>query len=130
MTPPRPAALRLWTRAGGVKPPRPPLGLASWTDDAGALAVLLDVDRVDDDDAHNARAWSDQVPRAADLPPATPVFVLGEARRKSGWPWTRTAPVSRAARCTVLVARGYVGVGAGVDEATGADLAWGLSSPW
>jgi hypothetical protein len=132
MTPPRPAALRLCTRAASGRPPRPPLGLASWTGDAPAIAVLLDVDELDGDDARNAGALFDQVPRAVDLPPATPVFVFGEARRRSGLLprlWTRTATVSRATRCTVLVARGYVSVGAGVDAATGADLAWGLSSP-
>jgi hypothetical protein len=132
MTPPRPAALRLCTRAAGGRPPRPPLGLASFTGDAPALAVVLEVDRVDDDDARNAGALFDQVPRAADLPPATPVFVFGEARRTSGlFPrlWPRTASVSRATRCTILLGRGYVSVGAGVDAATGADLAWGLSSP-
>jgi hypothetical protein len=37
----------------------------------------------------------------------------------------RTRTISRALRCTALVARGYVDVGAGVDPDTRADLAWG-----
>jgi hypothetical protein len=37
----------------------------------------------------------------------------------------RKEKVSRAARCTALVARGYLRVGAGIDPDTDADLAWG-----
>jgi hypothetical protein len=43
--------------------------------------------------------------------------VLGALGRKRG--------VSRAARCTQLVARGYTRVGAGTDPDTDADWCWG-----
>lgn len=39
----------------------------------------------------------------------------------------KTAP--RVMRCSALVARGYVDVGAGFDPATKDDLAWGYASP-
>jgi hypothetical protein len=129
MMPPRATSLRLWTRTAGARPPQPPLGLAAWNDQASALAVLLDVTGLDVDDP---RTIADQVPHATELPPTTPVFVFAAARSKTSllrWLAMRTTLVSRATRCTVLVARGYVGVGAGVDAASGADLAWGVSSP-
>ena len=47
--------------------------------------------------------------------------VLGALGRKRG--------VSRAARCTALVARGYMRVGAGTDPDTDADLCWGYAPP-
>jgi hypothetical protein len=37
----------------------------------------------------------------------------------------RTRTIPRALRCSALVARGYVDVGAGVDPDTRSDLAWG-----
>jgi hypothetical protein len=73
-----------------------------------------------------------QIPHATELPPATLVFVLATAARGSGvlrWLGLRKIPVSRVARCTALVARGYTGIGAGLDDATGSDIAWGISSP-
>lgn len=39
----------------------------------------------------------------------------------------RKQTVSRAARCTALVTRGYIRVGAGIDPDTDADLAWGYA---
>ena len=39
----------------------------------------------------------------------------------------RKEKVSRAARCTALVVRGYIRVGAGTDPDTDADLAWGYA---
>jgi hypothetical protein len=128
MTPPRPTALRLVTRAPDARLPAPPLGLRSWSPDADAVAVLLDGADFEIDDPAAVAA---QIPRATDLPIATLVFVLGAATRGRGvirW-LDRTLRVPRAARCTALVARGYVSVAAGTDEASGADLAWGLSSP-
>jgi hypothetical protein len=127
--PPRPTALRLCTRARDARAPAPPLGLQAWSDDAVAVAVLLDAAGIDTDDPADVAG---QIPHASELPPATPVFVLGGAVRGRGvlrrlgvW----TVPVPRAARCTALLVRGYVSVGAGVDVASGADLSWGLSSP-
>ena len=128
MTPPRPTALRLVGSASDSRRPAPPMGLAAWDASAPALAVVLDAASIDVDDPMQVAA---QIPQAAELPPATPVFVLGLA---SGKPavlrWLgRRVPVTRAARCTALLARGYVDVGAGVDDASQADLVWGLSSP-
>ncbi|MBV9949998.1 MAG: hypothetical protein JOZ69_24365 [Myxococcales bacterium] len=122
------AGLRLVTRAAG-RPPRPPLGVAQWSADAPALAVLLESSGADLDDPAQVAA---QLPEPNELPPGTPVFVLGVAR--SGPQLLRrlglgTTAVGRAPRCTALVGRGYVGVAAGADEAGGADLAWGFSSP-
>jgi hypothetical protein len=72
-----------------------------------------------------------QVPSASTLEPRTPIVVFGVAVRGGGALRRLfgggSAHVARAARCTALVARGYVDVGGGVDAVTGADLAWGWS---
>jgi hypothetical protein len=105
------------------------LGLRAWSADANAIAVLLDAAGVDLADPAQVAA---QIPRATELLADTPVFVLGAAVRGRGvlrWLGMRTVPVPRAARCTALVARGYVRVGAGIDTKSGADIAWGISSP-
>jgi hypothetical protein len=123
---PRPAALRLVTRARAGKLPKPPLGLRAWSPDAEALALLLDEQRGDPRALAEVAA---QLPRASSLAPGTLVVILGTAANERPF-WrlfARGAEVSRAARCSALVARGYVDVGAGLDEATGADLAWGAS---
>jgi hypothetical protein len=129
MIPPRATALRLVTRVRIKRAPPPPLGLRTWSIDADAVAVLLDASSLDADDPLQIAG---QIPRAADLAPATPVFVLGRAVRSNGmlrWIGRQTIAVPRAARCTALVARGYVGVGASIDDASHTDIAWGLSSP-
>jgi hypothetical protein len=124
---PRPGALRLVTRARAGKTPKPPLGLHAWTPDAEAFALLLDEQRGD------PRALAEvvaQLPRASSLAPGTLVVILGTAANERPF-WrlfARGAEVPRAARCSALVARGYVDIGAGLDEATGADLAWGRST--
>jgi hypothetical protein len=126
---PRPAALRLLTRASGARAPAPPLGLRAWSTEADAIAVLLDAAEVDVADPAEV---AEQIPRAAELRAGTPVFILAAAVRGRGmlrWLGMRTVPVPRAARCTALLARGYVHVGAGTDDVTGADIAWGVSSP-
>jgi hypothetical protein len=113
-------------RARAVKSPRPPFGLSAWTPDAEAAALLLDLRGAD---AHSAAAVAGQVPLASDLSPGAPLFVLGTAAvGDSIWQmFARGAAVPRAIRCGALLARGYVDIGAGVDEATGADLVWGSS---
>jgi hypothetical protein len=128
MMPPRPTALRLVTRATAARVPVPPLGLSTWTSDAQAIAILLDMAGLDGDDPAAVAA---QIPCAADLPERTLVFVLEAPAGGRGVMHLlrRSIRISRAARCTALVARGFVGVGAGTDEDRGADLAWGLSSP-
>jgi len=129
MMPPRPAALRLLMRVRGARAPSPPLGLGEWSSDTNHACVVLDATGVDlEDPAEIAR----QLPLPTELPPGTLVFVLGAAERGRGvlrWLGMRTLAVGRAARCTALVARGYSGIGASVDASTGADVAWGISSP-
>jgi hypothetical protein len=128
MTPPRPSALRLWTRAPAAGRLRPPLGLASFSDDAKAIAVLVDATGLDERDAGAIAA---QIPSADDLQAATAVFVLDVAVRGRGalrWLGARTVNLPRTCRCTALVARGYVSVGAAVDPSGRGDLVWGFSS--
>ena len=55
--------------------------------------------------------------------------ILGTAARR-GPLWRRLLggrgiAVTRATRCTALIARGYIDVGAAADEPTGTDIAWG-----
>jgi hypothetical protein len=83
-------------------------------------------------DPPGMRAVLSQIPRASSLAARSPVVLLGTAvvgagllRRLLGG---GTVRVARATRCTALVILGYVDVGAGVDPATGSDLAWGWSS--
>ena len=127
MTVPRPTSIRLVARSAPARTPSPPFGIAGWSADAQAMAVLLDPEGLE---ANNPAPVAAQLPPAADLPPSTIVFVLGAADRPRGFRrWLgRPLQVSRAARCTALVALGYVCVGATTDDATGADLSWGLSS--
>ena len=126
MKAPRPTALRLVTTAPTSRPPRPLFGLPGWTADAAAAAVLLDATALDRGDA---AAVALQLPAAATLPAGTLVVVSGAALRGAGLVGRlfrgATTPVSRAARCGALVARGYVDVGADVDPATKIDVAWG-----
>jgi hypothetical protein len=119
VTPPRPGALRLHTRAEGAKPPRPPLGLAAWSPTADAIAVLLDAG----DDATAIAGIVAQLPDGASLPPGTPVLVLAKAAdlRPFWRVFARDVTIPRAARCSALLARGYVDIGADVD------LAWGYA---
>jgi hypothetical protein len=129
MRPQRPTALRLCTRASDARVPAPPFGLESWTPDGRAIAVLVHAEGLDVDDPAQV---AEQIPLATELPLTTPVFVLGVAvrsRRRLGWLGMRTIPIARTVRCTALIARGYVDVGAATDEESGADLAWGFSSP-
>jgi hypothetical protein len=125
MKPPLPPALRLTTRAEDAKPPRPPFGLRAWSPSASAVGISLDLRG---DDAHSTALAAAQVPRAFELPVGTQVIVLGVAARGgSVWQWfSRSVAIPRAVRCGALLARGYVDIGAGIDEITGADLAWGI----
>jgi len=123
---PRPPALRLVTTAPTGGRSRPLFGLTAWTPDAPAAAVVLDAAGLTGDDAG---AVARQLPDATTLPEGTLVVVSGAALRGVGILGRlfggATAPVSRAARCGALVARGYVEVGGGVDPATKIDIAWG-----
>jgi hypothetical protein len=126
-----PVALRLVTRAQRVPAVTLPFGIRAWSSDAHAVAVLLEAEA---DDLNEIEVAS-QVPRAHGLPPATPVFILGSATRTpSRATWlssllrSSTVSVGRAPRCGALLMRGYVALGAGLEESSGADLVWGLSS--
>jgi hypothetical protein len=121
VTLPSPAALRLVTTARG-RAPKPPFGLKEWSATGDALALLLEARGGDDLSAAEVAA---QLPAASTLPSGAAVWVLGTAA-SDGALWRlfgRGSAVSRAARCSALVARGYVDVGAGAEG--GADLAWG-----
>ncbi len=119
--------MRLITTAPVRKPPRPPFGLPEWSAEAQAAAVLLDADGLDGDD--DVRSVAGQIPGASTLPAGTVVVVLGGAARGGRFLshlfGGSTVPVSRAARCAALIARGYVAVGAAIDEATKIEIAWG-----
>ncbi len=120
----RPSAIRLITRTPAGKSPKPPFGLGTWSATAADVAVLLDALP----GGHRATASIvEQVPQASSLPSGTWVVVLGAApsHRRLWRLLGRTVPVARAARCTALLVRGYVEIGAGVDETSGADLTWG-----
>jgi hypothetical protein len=73
------------------------------------------------------------VPDASELEPNTLVVVLpGPVGRRSlaRSVWRAlggSKPVPRAIRCSALLARGYVRLGAGVDPETKDDLVWGFS---
>jgi hypothetical protein len=129
VTPPRPEALRLVTRATSRVRPSAPFGLRGWSLEASALAVFLEVAS----DEPRGSDLVEQIPPPADLPPGTCVLVLGSAARDRDDGWLarlrpRTVTIARAPRCQALLMRGYVRLGAGVDPATRADLAWGFSS--
>lgn len=90
----------------------------------GATVVRLDATGVDPEDF---AALAAQLPLASTLPPRTVVAVPAVAvcRRRflRGVLGDRKVPVSRATRCTALLVRGYVDVGAD------AEAAWGYSPP-
>jgi hypothetical protein len=124
VTPPRADALRLIARAQRAKPPRPPLGIAVWSPAADAIAVLLDAGG--EGDPHTVAGVAAQLPEASDLPPGTPVLVLGRATARAFWRlFARDVAIPRVARCTALLVRGYVDIGAG--DINGDDLAWGYA---
>ncbi len=127
----RPVALRLVTRAQRVSAGILPFGLHAWSSYALAVAILLEAEA----DALNEVEVASQIPLARGLAPATPVFILGSATRApSRASWLSSllrsgiVKVGRAPRCGALLMRGYVGLGAGIDETSGSDLVWGLSS--
>ncbi len=128
MTAPR--AIRLWTSARDPAPPKAPFGLASWSDDAEAIAVLLEGSTATLDDTGAVAA---QIPNARTRPHASAVVVLGTAAasgsrlRRFLLP-TASVRVARAPRCSALLARGYVDIGAGTDDHSGADLVWGFAA--
>jgi hypothetical protein len=114
------------THAEDGRTPKPPFGLRGWTPSADAAAVLLDARA---GDLRSAWDVAQQVPLASTLPAGAPLIVLGTAAPSASvWRWlVRDVAISRAARCSALLARGYVDIGAGTDEVTGAEFAWGYA---
>ncbi len=107
---------------------RRPLVSSGWSDEAAAIVVELDAST---SDLSTVGAVVAQVPECGGLPHRTLVVLLGQAGRGGGT-WRRlvrmnVTPVSRAARCSALLVRGYVDIGAGTDDGTARDLVWGWS---
>jgi hypothetical protein len=126
MNVPRPAGLRLETHARSTKPPRPPFGLPAWSDNASAVAVIVDASTCAVEDPAQVAA---QIPAPSTLAPGTRVFVLAAASRGAGLfrRLMRPPSIPRVVRCTALLARGYTAIGAGVDDVSRQDVAWGTS---
>lgn len=91
------------------------------------MVVMLDASA---GDLAGVAAIAAQVPDPGAFARRTLVVLLGEASRGGG-AWRRlvrmnAAPVSRADRCSALLVRGYIDIGAGSDAAH-KDLTWGWS---
>lgn len=103
-------------------------GRMAFADDGDAIAVALDADH-----ARDVAAVARAIPAADEVEGDTLVVVLpfveppSLASRLFAAIGRRSRDVPRALRCSALLTRGYVRIGAGVDEATGADLAWGYA---
>lgn len=75
----------------------------------------------------------DALPDANAVEPGTLVVVTDHARGERSLVKSvlgalgRKQSVSRATRCTALLLKGYIRIGAGVDPDTSADLAWGYA---
>ena len=137
MPAPRPESARFVGRSANARAPAPPFGLERWSPDGVATVVELDASDGDlsgterTERTEHTEAVARQVPDCGSLPPRTLVVLLGVATRGGG-AWRKlvrmnTAPVSRAARCSALLVRGYVDIGAAPDAATSQDLVWGWS---
>ncbi len=90
----------------------------------GALPVRLDATALD---LESPAAVTTQIPHADSLPAGSAVVVDAVAIKKRGGLGRLIGDghvkVSRAARCTALLARGYVGITAEGDDV------WGVSPP-
>lgn len=124
--PPHVATLRFVGPRGASPPRRVPFGATLRQDDASGVLVA-----VPEDVAEDARALAEALPSPDDLAPGALVLVLAEPVPRSALTGRLLSALGRAkaaprvVRCTALLARGYVDVGAGVDPSSGADLAWG-----
>jgi hypothetical protein len=90
--------------------------------DAEGIVVRVDASLVDVEEPSSVAS---QIPLASTLPPGTRVSVLPTAKRDGGvirrLLQGRTVAVPKHARCTALLARGYV------DITTAGDAVWGFS---
>jgi hypothetical protein len=127
---PKPPALRLVTSARGARLPRPPFGLAGFSDDPSAAVAVLLEGGAGKEVTGGVDAVAAQLPPASDLEPGTLLVVLGEAATSRGRLGRLLASPPRYARtslCGALLAQGYARIGAGTDPSTGHDLAWGYA---
>src|SRR4051812_27193169 len=116
---PRPTAVRLHSSHAQT---RVPLGLGGWDPAASAIVVALEP-------TEDVGTLATQLPDTASLPPGSLVIaVAGEAPRGLlGRLFARSASISRRARATALLARGYVEIAAAGDAASDLDLVWGYT---
>jgi len=114
---PRPTAVRL--HAASSHTARVPLGLGGW--DPGAEAIVVALEATED-----AGALAAQLPDPEALAAGTLVIAVpGEAARGGlRRLFARAASISRRARATALLARGYVDIAAAHDPASTLDLVW------
>jgi hypothetical protein len=98
----------------------------------GAIVVSLRPVEGDQEGGLSSLQWlAAQLPSPEDLPPGTMIAVpdVATERKKASLLQRlvrRPEPgIARAARCTAMLARGYVRIGAGHDAA-GVDWAWGF----
>jgi hypothetical protein len=134
--PETPSSIRLVRSRGaqGTLPP-PPLGLAAFSEAASAPAVAIELAPLREARTERERAMqiAAELPSQSSLPAGTLVVVLGDASPSGGFVKRLLKrdrePVSRAARATALLARGFTEIGAAHDEASGHDLVWGFTSP-
>jgi hypothetical protein len=125
---PQPTALRLHTRARDLAGARVPFGLKEWNDGAGDVAVLLETAA---EGGGNLADIVAQLPEVSSLAASATIVVLGEAARRASswrrWIGSRTVTVPRSLRCTALLVRGYVDIGAATWEGKD-DLVWGRTA--
>jgi len=85
-----------------------------------------------DGDLRDPAVIARQLPDPATLPALSLVFVLGTSAPRQGllgrWFGVGATLVPTATRCSALLARGYVGIGAFVDGLSSADLVYATSS--
>ncbi len=99
-------------------------------DDADAVAVVLGPD-----DAKDAASVARAIPDADELAEGTMVVVLpvvvdgASLARRVLAALGRGKTIPRVDRCSALLARGYVRIGACVDAGTKLDLAFGFAPP-
>jgi hypothetical protein len=116
------------SRPADTRRPRTAAKLPSAEERAKARTVALS-----EAEAESVASIMQKLPDPAELPAGALVLVPGEiagARslaRSVLAVFGRTRTVARALRCSALVARGYVRVGAGDDDQS--DLAWGYAPP-
>jgi hypothetical protein len=129
---PSPRAIRLVRRAVGTPPPVP-FGLAAWSDDPSAdIAVVVEAnDDWPSSGLGDARAIAPEIPAARELAAGALVVVIDASETARGFfaklARKKRPPVARAVRGSALLARGFVRLGGGVDDASGLDLAWGYA---